>query len=43
MEKRDYPPLMFGEDDVDTMRQLRRALDPNELSNLGKMLHVAVL
>lgn len=37
MEKRDYLPQMFGETDVEVMRQLRRAIDPHELSNPGKM------
>jgi glycolate oxidase len=28
---------MFNEVDLETMRRLRRAIDPNELSNRGKM------
>jgi glycolate oxidase len=38
MEKRDYLPRMFSEVDIETMRQLRQAIDPHELSNRGKML-----
>jgi glycolate oxidase len=37
MEKRAYLPDMFGPDDIDTFRNLRRALDPAELANPGKM------
>ena len=37
MEKRQYLGEMFSEDDVETMRRLRRTLDPGELSNRGKM------
>lgn len=37
MEKRDYLPRMFNEVDIETMRQLRYAIDPHELSNRGKM------
>ncbi|MBS3933724.1 MAG: FAD-binding protein [Truepera sp.] len=37
MEKRDYLPEMFGETDLEVMKALRRAIDPKELSNPGKM------
>lgn len=37
MEKRDYLPLMFSEIDIETMRQVRLAIDPQELANRGKM------
>ncbi|MDR5683298.1 MAG: FAD-linked oxidase C-terminal domain-containing protein [Armatimonadota bacterium] len=37
MEKRDYLPQMFGQADLEAMRRLRRAVDPLELSNRGKM------
>jgi len=37
VEKRAYLPKMFNEVDLETMRRLRRAIDPNELSNRGKM------
>jgi glycolate oxidase len=37
VEKRAYLPLMFSQTDIATMRQLRRAIDPEELSNRGKM------
>jgi glycolate oxidase len=38
VEKRDYLPLMFGEDDMELMRRLRSAIDPAELANRGKMI-----
>ena len=37
MEKREYLPQMFNEVDMETMHALRRAIDPHELSNRGKM------
>ncbi len=37
MEKREYLPVMFGADDIETMRRLRRACDPQEIANRGKM------
>jgi glycolate oxidase len=37
MEKRDYLPEMFGETDLEVMKALRRAIDPKELANPGKM------
>jgi glycolate oxidase len=37
MEKRDYLPKMFSDDDVDVMQELRRAIDPLQISNRGKM------
>jgi glycolate oxidase len=37
MEKRKYLPRMYTETDIQTMRQLRKAVDPYELSNRGKM------
>jgi glycolate oxidase len=37
MEKRAYLPRMFAEADVDAMLALRRAIDPREISNPGKM------
>ncbi len=37
LEKKAYLPKMFGEDDVGTMRALRRAFDPAEIANPGKM------
>ena len=40
MEKREYLPLMFSEDDLEMMHRLRRAIDPAELANRGKMLEV---
>jgi glycolate oxidase len=40
MEKREYLPLMFSPDDLEMMHRLRRAIDPAELANRGKMLEV---
>jgi glycolate oxidase len=37
MEKREYMPRLFGEADMDAMHRLRRAMDPKEISNRGKM------
>ncbi|MCY3979368.1 MAG: FAD-binding protein [Chloroflexi bacterium] len=37
MEKRDYLPAMFSEEEIDIMQALRRAIDPNEIANRGKM------
>jgi glycolate oxidase len=37
MEKRQYLPRMFDETAMDAMWALRRAIDPNELANRGKM------
>jgi glycolate oxidase len=40
LEKRAYLPQMFGEEDMATMTRLRRAMDPKEIANRGKMLVV---
>ena len=37
MEKRDYLPEMFSPDDIQLMKDIRRAIDPREISNRGKM------
>jgi glycolate oxidase len=37
MEKRDFLPKMFTEEDIDIMRTIRLEIDPDELSNRGKM------
>jgi glycolate oxidase len=37
VEKREYLSQMFGEADMAAMRRLRQAIDPQELSNRGKM------
>lgn len=37
MEKREYLPLMFGEAEMDTMRAIHLRMDPQQLSNRGKM------
>ena len=36
VEKRDYLPLVFGEADLDVMRRLRAAFDPDLVCNPGK-------
>ena len=40
MEKRAHLPEMYGETDMATMVRLRRAMDPKEIANRGKMLAV---
>jgi glycolate oxidase len=37
MEKRDFMCEMFAEPDIDTMRRVRHAFDPLQLSNPGKL------
>jgi glycolate oxidase len=41
LEKREYLPLMFSEQDLEMMHRIRRAIDPAQLANRGKMLEVA--
>jgi len=38
MDKRDYMPRMFSDDDLDVMQKLRDAIDPLRLCNPGKVL-----
>jgi glycolate oxidase len=38
VEKLQYLPQMFSWEDMETMQRLRRAIDPLELANRGKML-----
>jgi glycolate oxidase len=38
MDKRDYMPRMFTDDDLDVMQKLRDAIDPQRLCNPGKVL-----
>lgn len=38
MEKRQYMPVMFTETDLTVMREIRQAIDPQELANRGKKL-----
>jgi len=38
VEKRAYLPEQYGESDMDVMVRIRRAVDPKELANRGKML-----
>jgi len=37
LEKRNYLAEMFGHSDTEFMRRIRRAIDPQELANRGKM------
>ncbi len=37
-EKRDFMPLLYGEADLEAMKRLRRAFDPEQRSNPGKIL-----
>lgn len=37
MEKREFLPEQFGEDDIEMMKRIRRAFDPKEIANPGKM------
>jgi glycolate oxidase len=37
VEKRAYMPIMFSQADLALMRRIRRAVDPDEFSNRGKM------
>jgi glycolate oxidase len=40
VEKLDYLELMYGADDIALMQRIRRAVDPGELANPGKMLPI---
>lgn len=37
VEKRDFLPEQFTTEDIETMKQIRRAFDPSEIANRGKM------
>jgi glycolate oxidase len=41
VEKRDYLTTMFSTEEVDFMQRLRRAFDPLEIANPGKMFPAA--
>jgi glycolate oxidase len=41
VEKRDFLPLMFDEQDIGFMRRVRAAVDPGALANRGKVLAAA--
>ena len=41
LEKRMYLGEMYGEDDIEFMHRLQRAVDPQELANRGKKLPAA--
>jgi FAD/FMN-containing dehydrogenase len=36
-EKREYMPLVFGDDDLDAMLRLRHSFDPDRVCNPGKI------
>ena len=38
MEKRSYLPMMYGPSDMESMFQVRQAIDPTNIANPGKML-----
>ena len=38
LDKRDFLPLIFSDDDMDTMLCVRRAFDPDGLCNPGKII-----
>ena len=37
VEKKKYMPKMFSETDLECMKRVRRAIDPKEIANRGKM------
>ena len=37
MEKRDYMGELFNDVDLEVMKEIRRAFDPKEIANRGKM------
>jgi glycolate oxidase len=37
VEKLQYLPMMYNQDEMETMRRLRSSIDPDGLSNRGKM------
>jgi len=37
LEKKEFLPRMFSEDDIALMKRLRRGFDPKEIANRGKM------
>jgi len=41
LEKRDFMPLMYTEDDLDAMRKVKRVFDPDGLMNPGKIFPTA--
>ncbi|MGH9880038.1 MAG: FAD-linked oxidase C-terminal domain-containing protein, partial [Pyrinomonadaceae bacterium] len=40
LDKRDYLPLIFSEDDMDVMLRVRAAFDPSGLCNPGKIIPI---
>lgn len=41
LEKRAFLPEMFSQDDIETFKAIRRAFDPDEIANPGKMFPAA--
>ncbi len=41
LEKRDFMPLMYNEDDLEAMRKVKRVFDPDGLLNPGKIFPTA--
>jgi len=41
LEKRDYMPLMYADDDLDAMRKVKKVFDPDGLLNPGKIFPAA--
>ncbi len=41
LEKRDFMPLMYSDDDLEAMRKAKRAFDPDGLLNPGKIFPAA--
>src|SRR5678815_1720630 len=40
LDKRDFLPLIFSDDDMDVMLRVRRAFDPDGLCNPGKIIPI---
>ena len=38
IEKRDYMPMLFDDDELGHMRQIKRLFDPDDIMNPGKLL-----
>jgi glycolate oxidase len=43
LEKRDFMPLMYSDDDLEAMRKVKRVFDPEGLMNPGKIFPAATL
>src|SRR6059036_800685 len=42
LEKRDFMPLMFNDDDLEAMRKMKKVFDPDGLLNPGKIFPAAM-